>query len=216
MVEANSAGDVSQRLASSDPDEAGRAADALYKSGTAAKMLAQPGVGDALRASVEHGNRTASAVLMLGHVPGAAELLKKLTTEHGDAPVKLQLWSDVVPLRLPATVALSRLGDAQARRQLLESISELDTAGRLFLLDILPSFETPVVWHALSGYLKDSHEIRVDVPSGAPKRRVCDHAVDAFLDKFAFKVSFQRKPGGRYAPGEIEETQRALRNHAPQ
>jgi hypothetical protein len=216
VVKAISTSEALRHLRSSDPDEAGRAADALYASPTAAQALADKDVGDALRHSVEQGNRTASAILLLGYLPDAAELLKKLTHEHGDTPVKLHPWSDIVPLRLAAQAALSRLGDREARERLLQSISELDIAGRLFLLDIIAFVDAPEVWHALSGYTRDIHEIRVDVPSGAPRRRVCDHAVDAFLDRFAFKVSFERKPGGRYAPGEIEEIRRALRSSTPQ
>ena len=216
MVKAISTNEVLRGLRSSEPDEAGRAADALYASTAAEQTLANKDVGDALRHSVEQGNRTASAILLLGYLPGAAGLLKKLAHEHGDAPVKLHPWSDIVPLRLAAHAALSRLGDRQARERLLQSISELDTAERLFLLDIIAFVDAPEVWHALSDYMKDTREIRVDVPSGAPRRRVCDHAVDSFLDRFAFKVSFERKPGGRYTPGEIEETRRALRSSIPQ
>lgn len=216
MVEAISTREAVRGLRSSDPDEAARAADALYWSATAAKTLTEKDVGDALRHSVEQGNRAASAILLLGYVPDTAELLKEFIREHGDTPVKLHPWSDIVPLRLAGQAALSRLGDRQARERLLQSISELDTAARLFLLDIIAFIDAPEVWHALSDYLEDTHEIRVDVPSGAPRRRVCDHAVDAFLDRFAFEVSFERKPGGRYAPGEIEETRRALRSSVPQ
>jgi hypothetical protein len=216
MTEASSTREAMRNLGSSEPDDAARAADALYRSGAAAEILAEADAGAALRASVERGNRTASAVLLLGYVPDARDLLHKLVREHGDAPVKLHPWSDIVPLRLAALAALSRLGDRDARLRLLESSAELDTAGRLFLLDILPFLDAPEVWHALSDYMADPQEIRADVPSGAPRRRLCDHAVDAFLDRFAFDVSFARKVGGRYAPGEIEETQRALRSSVPQ
>jgi hypothetical protein len=216
MVEAISTRDVLRGLRSSDPDDAGRAADALYRSATAAQSVADKDIGDALRHSVAQGNRTASAILLLGYLPGAEELLKKLARDSGDARLKLHPWSDIVPLRLAARAALSRLGDRQEREELLRSIPELDTAGRLFLLDILAYIDPPEVWHALSDTMKDTHEIRVDVPSGAPRRRVCDHAADAYLDRFGFKVTFDRKPGGRYAPGEIEEIQRALHNSVPQ
>jgi hypothetical protein len=216
MVEAISRSDALQGLRSSDPDEAGRAADALYRSATAAQSLADKDIGEALRHSVAQGNRTASAILLLGYLPGADELLKKLAREAGDTRVKLHPWSDIVPLRLAVRAALSRLGDRQEREALLQSIPELDTAGRLFLLDILAYIDAPEVWHALTDTMKDTHEIRVDVPSGAPRRRVCDHAADAYLDRFGFNVSFDRKPGGRYAPSEIEEIQRALHSSIPQ
>ena len=216
MVESMSTPEALRGLRSSDPDDAGRAADALYRSATAAQSVADKDIGDALRHSVALGHLTASAILLLGYLPGAEELLKKLARESGDARLKLHPWTDIVPLRLAARAALSRLGDRQEREALLQSIPELDTAGRLFLLDIIAYIDAPEVWQALSDTMKDTREIRVDVPSGAPRRRVCDHAADAFLDRFGFKVSFDRKPGGRYAPSEIEEIQRALHNSIPQ
>ena len=216
MVESTSIQQALRGLRSSDPDDAGRAADALYRSATAAQSVADKDIGDALRHSVALGHLTASAILLLGYLPGAEELLKKLARESGDARLKLHPWTDIVPLRLAARAALSRLGDRQEREALLQSIPELDTAGRLFLLDIIAYIDAPEVWQALSDTMKDTREIRVDVPSGAPRRRVCDHAADAFLDRFGFKVSFERKPGGRYAPSEIEEIQRALHNSIPQ
>ena len=116
MMEAGSTREALRGLRSSDPDEAARAADALYRSGAATQALAESAAGESLCASVAAGNRSASAVLLLGYVPGAADLLNKLAREHGDAPVKLRPWSDVVPLRLAALAALSRLGDSEARR----------------------------------------------------------------------------------------------------
>jgi len=214
------ADDKRQTLLSSDPDQAARAADALYESTAATQRTAQTfldaATGKTVIASVEAGNRTAAAILLLGYVKGADPVLTSLIHEHGDERVKLHSWSRPVPLRVAATAALSRLGDANARRNLLEGIDGYDSETRIFLLDILPSIDAPEVWHALSTYMDDAREIPEDVPSGADRRRLCDHAVDAFLDRFNFPVSFQRKPGGRYDSKDIGETRRALRQSAPQ
>ncbi len=85
----------------------------------------------------------------------------------------------------------------------------------MFLLDILRYVDAPEVWHAISEYLTDKTEIPEGVPSGAERRRVCDHAVDAFVDVFGLPVSFPRNPGGQYGAKEIDETLRLFRNSVP-
>ena len=204
-------------LLSAEPDSAARAADALYASMDSDRASLEPGDGRRVVESVEAGNRTATSVLLLGYVTGAEALLHRLIREHGDEPVKLHSWSHPVPLRVAATAALSRLGDTTARQALLEAISSYDTDTRIFLLDILPAIDAPRVWHEVSKFMDDTGETHEGVPSGAePRRRVADHAVDAFLNRFGLQVSFEKKPGGRYAPQEIEETKHAFRNFAPQ
>jgi hypothetical protein len=220
MAAQDQANDPRRNLLSSDPEQAARAADALYGSMSAAQRTAQTfldaAAGQKVIASVEAGNRTAAAILLLGYATGADSVLTHVMRDHGDEPVKLHSWSRPVPLRVAATAALSRLGDAKARRSLLEGIDGYDSQTRVFLLDILPSIDAPEVWHALSAYMDDAHEIPEDVPSGADQRRMCDHAVDAFLDRFNFPLSFGRKPGGRYDSKEVGEVRRALRQLAPQ
>jgi hypothetical protein len=220
MAAQDQTSDQWRNLLSSDPEQASRAADTLYGSISAAQRTAQTFLDDAagkkVIASVEAGHRTAAAILLLGYVTGADSVLTRVIRDHGDERVKLHSWSRPVPLRVAATAALSRLGDAKARRSLLEGIDGYDSPTRVFLLDILPSIDAPEVWHALSTYLDDAHEIPEDVPSGADQRRMCDHAVDAFLDRFNFPVSFGRKPGGRYDSKEVGEARRALRQFAPQ
>lgn len=190
-------------LLSPDPDHAARAANALYSHGLSAETFADPEAAHALAQSVTAGNRTAASILLLGYAPSTAPLLHKLIREHGGDAVKLQSWSRIVPLRVAASVALSRLGDSIARRSLLENAESYPQNVRVFLLDVLPYLDAPEVLHAVSNYLRDASAIPEGVPSGAAQRRLCDHAVDAFIDRFRFPVSFPRNPGGRYKPEEI-------------
>ena len=204
-----------QDLGSADADQVARAADALFASGRAAEVFAEQDAVEALVKAVEHGNRTAALVLLLGYAPGGIPVLRRLQLEKGDEPVKLKPWSRTVPLRVAATAALSRAGDKDARRSLLESATDYGEAERIFLLDILPFIDAPEVWHQLSTYMDDETEIPEGVPSGAPRRRVCDHAVDAFVDFLSLPVSFERRPGGRYSAQDVAETLQLFRQQAP-
>jgi hypothetical protein len=204
-----------QDLLSKDRDVAARAADALYASADRQSAVSAKGVSDALQQAAAKGLRTAPAILLLGYTPSAVALLKELTSSHGGDPVKLHSWSRPVPLRVAAAVALSRAGDPAARREILEHAPQYDNATRVFLLDVLGDIDSPEIWHALSAYLADTAEIREGVPSGAERRRVCDHAADALIELLKLPVSFARNPGGRYTPAEIDETRRLFRNTVP-
>ncbi|MBI4905472.1 MAG: hypothetical protein HY820_17700 [Acidobacteria bacterium] len=192
-----------------------RAAEGLYDSPERSTLLSSAEAAPALLASVERGNRSAAALLLLSYAPGSAPLLKKLAAEHASDLVKLRSWSRPVPLSVAATVALSRIGDADARRTLLERAAEYPDAVRVFLLDVLTDVDSPEVWHQFAAYLHDETEIPEGVPSGAARRRVADRAVDAFLDRLNLPVSFARNSGGRYTTDQIDETLRVLRERVP-
>jgi hypothetical protein len=203
-------------LLSPDPDQVGHAADSLFESPNAKQALADPKAADALIVAVKAGNRTASTVLLLGYTKKGEPVLKELLAAHANDPVKLHPWSRLVPLQNAALAALSRLGDRKSRETLLQHTAGYNNAERIFVLDLLSYFDAPEIWHAASGYLSDETEIPEDVPSGAAKRRVCDHAVDAFLSALSLPVKFEKKPGGRYDPSEIQQVRDALRSSVPQ
>lgn len=202
-------------LSSIESGRATEAAEALYASPDKAGVVADKAAARALIESIEKGNRSAAAILLAGYAAGSDKVLKQIAAEHPDEPVKLKSWSRTVPLRIAAAVALSRSGDAGARRDILEHASEYPDNIRIFLLDVLKDFDAPEIWHLLSGYMKDETEIPEGVPSGAERRRVADHAVDAFLDALSLPVSFPRNPGGRYTAEQIDEAVRALRENVP-
>src|SRR5687768_8707608 len=78
-----------------------------------------------------------AAVLLASFAPTArtTELLLKVKKESGDQPAKLHPWSHPVRLRWSVDLALSRLGDSDARSALLESIDTATVDERLLLLD---------------------------------------------------------------------------------
>lgn len=202
-------------LASSDAGVRERTAEDLYVSPDKVAILGDAETVRALIEGVEKGSRTAASILLLGYVTGSTGLLQRLMKDHGEDAVKLMSWSRTVPLRIAALVSLSRAGDGGARRTLLQQAPDYPDNVRVFLLDVLRDIDAPEVLHVLSAYLKDETEIREGVPSGAERRRVADHAVDAFIDTLALPVKFERNPGGRYSVQQIEETHRILRENVP-
>lgn len=200
---------------SADSDHVSRTMDALFTSGQASAILTGSGLAGALIHAVEEGNRTASGILLLGYCQDGAPVLKRLMAEHAEEPVKLKPWSRTVPLRIAATAALLRTGDAGARRTLLENVPDYDDSVRVFLLDIIAYLDAPAIWHQMSAYMSDRTEIPEGVPSGAARRRVCDHAVDAFLDLLDLPVSFERNPGGQYTDDNAAETIRLFVDTVP-
>lgn len=202
-------------FSSSEPDDVEHAASKLFFEPDREAIMASGGLSKPLLDAVERGNRSASLVLLLGYDETSIRTLQSLIREHGDEPVKLRPWSRIVPLRLAGLSALSRAGDRESRYQLLSEVATLDSPGRIFLLDILRYLDAPELWHEVSGYLRDTSLIPEDVPSGAQERRVCDHAVDAYLDLFHFPVTFPKRMGGRYDPLEIDEVIQQLQANVP-
>ena len=206
---------ISDDLASADADAFAHAVAALFDSGEAERILSDPSNAKALETNIANGNRSAIGILLLAHISESGALLRALIREHGDEHLKLKPWSRAVPLRLVADIALSRLGDRDARLRLLQGVADFSNAERVFVLDVLPEIDAPELWHAISSYLSDETEIPEGVPSGAPRRRVCDYAVDAITKRIALPVSFTSQSSGRYTRKQIEETRDALRKRAP-
>jgi hypothetical protein len=202
-------------FSSSEPDDVEHAASKLFFEPDRKAIMASGSLSKPILAAVERGNRSAPMVLLLGYDETSIVTLQSLIRDHGEEPVKLRPWSRMVPLRLAGLSALSRAGDRESRYQLLSEVATLDNPGRIFLLDILGYLDAPELWHEVSGYLRDTSPIPEDVPSGAEERRVCDHAVDAYLDLFQFPVTFPKRTGGRYDPQEIDEVIKQLQANVP-
>jgi len=117
---------------------------------------------------------------------------------------------------LPALVSLSALGDSESRAELLKLIDSGDRSHLMFLLDVLGEVDSPRVLHALKRCLDDETETSAGVPSGAtPRRRLCDLAVDAFVDRLRLTVGFERKEHGRYGKDEIGEVKNRVDTSVP-
>ena len=205
-------------LRDKDSELQSRAAAGIYRVDRPEKVFAEARNADALRKSVKGGNQSAAAILLLGYAPGAASvsLLRPLRAELPDQGTKLHEWSDVVPVSQVATVALSRLGDAEARKALLADVAGASPGTLVFLLEVARDIDDPSVLHALAGALDDEREIGGGVPSGAaPRRRLCDLAVDTLADRLDLKVGFTRNPAGRYGPRQIDEVRQLIRGSIP-
>ncbi len=86
-----------------------------------------------------------------------------------------------VPARLPAVMALSRLGVTQARLDINTVISSRNIKTLVFILQAIEIIDDPGLLHALANEtFKDERET-IGIPNDSkPTRRVVDLAVDAF------------------------------------
>jgi len=205
-------------LADSDAEVQQAAAAGLYRLDPGA-LAKHPAAAKALAQSVAGGN-TASApsVLLLGYGPAASVLpaLQKLHSQADQSPTKLEDWTPPVPVRLAAQVALSRLGDPQARRALLEATSQKDLAVRQFLLGVVRDIDSPEVLHALAAFLDDTRLTGSGAPSGAgSQRRLCDDAVNALVHRLKLKVGFALSDTQPYSAAQIDQVRARLSEAIP-
>jgi HEAT repeat protein len=169
--------------------------------------------------SVEAGNQTAAAILLLGYFSGpeTGRLLQSLQTRPAEELAELHPWSPAVPVALPATVALSLRGDNEARQRLIATIRRGEPKELEFLLSVLREIDAPEVIHALKQVLKDERPTKAGVPSGGePELRICDLAVNAFVRELDLKVDFTLAESDRYTPEQIDAVRRAINASVPQ
>ncbi len=205
-------------LQDEDADIRERAAGALHAFERPDEILSNAGNAHALRASVEAGNDTAGAVLLLGYAagPDSLTLLQKLRQSPPERRTKLNAWSEPVSVALVATAAASRQGDTEARQSLLAALDKGSLETTTFLLSVARDIDDPPTLQALARRLNDEREIRGGVPSGAtPSRRVCDAVADALVDRLRLPVKFSRNPARRYSAAEIDEVRQAIRASIP-
>lgn len=206
-------------LADADAEVQQAAAAELYRLDPAA-LAKHPAAAKALAQGVAGGNSaSAPAVLLLGYAPAAVATpaLQKLSAQDNISRTKLEDWTPPVPVRLAADVALSRLGDHQARRALLEATTQQDLAVRQFLLGVVRDIDSPEVLHALAAFLDDTRRTGTGAPSGAEsQRRLCDDAVNALVQRLKLKVGFPLSEAQPYSAAQIEEVRVRLRQAIPQ
>lgn len=168
-----------------------------------------------LLSGVEKGQPGAAALLLLGHCEGGEEALAR--HESDERLVRLAQGGPVVPAKLPATVALSLLGDGEARARLIAAIDDGELRTLRFLLDAITSLDSPEVLHALADKtLTDAREVHSGVPAGAvPARRLEDLAVEIFVDRLALRPRFEIETSRRYEDEEIARTRSLIRDAIP-
>lgn len=191
-----------------------RAARSLYKYLIA--NTTQISLGSKPIESFKLGKPGAAVLLLLGYSAAGGEFLKKSLAE--ERLVKLYQYSPTVPAWLPAMVALSRLGDAQARISLNSEIDKGNIDTLEFLLQAIESIDAPEILHALAiKTLTDEREISGGVPDGAqPSRRVADMAVDAFVKRLELESFFEIKPSRRYEKSGIDNILNLISDAIPQ
>ncbi|MEO7253240.1 MAG: hypothetical protein ABIZ64_03250 [Casimicrobium sp.] len=197
-------------LQSGSFDDASRAADAILKESLESGTAPVAPVYDAVATCVERGFRSASLVLLLGYFDQGKRLLQQLSNDFGNETVKIESSSRPVELRLAATLALARIGDPGAEKTITDGLTKMDSAHRVFMLDVLPYVQSPQLLSALAALLADVSEIPEGVPSGAQQRRVCDHALEAFVHRNRLAPSFVLEPGGQYSVAQLAEVRELL------
>lgn len=195
-----------------------RAAHALFTGHDPVAVAALPDAGDAIRGSVAAGNHTAAALLLLGYCPGdeSVSLLQKVRDADPMSRTELHAWTPVVDASLPARVSLSQLGEMEDRIFLLENAATADADQLQFLLSVLREVDAPALLHELARTLDDTTEIGGGAPSGAePVRRICDLAVDAFVERLDLSVDFPLNDSGRYTEEQIQAVREAIEGAIP-
>ncbi|MBI3680102.1 MAG: hypothetical protein HY235_06865 [Acidobacteria bacterium] len=188
-------------LTHAEEDQRDRAGRALYYQ-CGRDVLEDPAVAAALIRHARMGSAVAGPVLLLGFLPQPPARAELERLRIATRSVKLQQWSAPVPVSLPATVALSRLGDSDARNRLRALSEDKSLAVREFLLEAagdLADRDLPL----LLPYLDDTREIRSGVPSGAaPRRRLCDAAIVALSRRLQVTLPFPVNDARRYTDQE--------------
>ncbi|MGB2822643.1 MAG: HEAT repeat domain-containing protein [Phycisphaerae bacterium] len=195
-----------------------RAAMALYERYDPETLAKSTEVSAALRKSVKAGNTRAAAILLLGYFPGpeTQQLLSELRGKPAEDLTKLHEWSPTVPVSLAATVALSRLGENDARAGLLEAIENAGVNVLEFLFAVVRDIDSPEVLQALKPALDNQAEVSSGVPSGAaPRRRICDVAVNAFVGRLKLEVDFELSESGRYTEAQVQQVRQQIGGAIP-
>lgn len=205
-------------IGDADPDLRARASAAALKvvlangppSGPVAEQL-QTEVTAALEAPDAEGG-----VLLLGALaPGAEEALEAHLS--GTRLVKAQPQEPTAPAALAARLALSALGDDEARTSLLRQIPEAEPDSLVFMLKALPLIDAPEVLHALAATTLSSDAPVADgLPSGAePAREVADVAVEAFVARLSLSPGFKVTPGAIYTADQRAEVESLITGSIP-
>ena len=154
---------------------------------------------------VELGRPSAAALLLLGGTKAGEKLLLKYRSET--RPVRLFQYSHMIPTALAANVALSRLGDEEARIGVDAAIKSGDYDALHFLLQAINSIDSPILLCSLAKQtLSDLRETQDDEfpVHMKPARRVADMAVNIFVKRLQLNPSFELTTSQRYESKNFE------------
>lgn len=192
-----------------------------YKTFEPAKIAAQKEIGETLRSNIKEGNADFRGVFLLINFPGAEtedilkEAAQKSSTTEGE---KKSLAAKIVLARLgnkEAETEVSKLaaGDnLQSLRFLLENIIEIDSKDILASLEETLDNKTVLTKGKADGTIheKTADGLWIEYPVS---RRLCDLAVNSFVEKFNLKVSF-RLHSNTYTDKQISEVRLNLKKQS--
>lgn len=198
-----------------DPELRERATQAVFSVVVAHGVPATPEFADGVVASMDE-HPSGAALLLAGLVPKAGKLLSAHARDTH--LVKTKNAGPAVPAATAATVALSLLGDSDARSRLESSIAEADANTLEFYLDVVALFDDPALLQTLARVtLANQTAVHDNLPSGVtPPRRLADRAVEAFVERLKIRPEFELQPTKRYSDKEIDQILQKVGDAVPQ
>lgn len=210
---------LARALSDASADVAERASLALYERFDPDQVAANPEAAKALLGSIAAGQPTAATLVLAGYLPGEARqqtLRRFIENPSSNYETSLHAGSSPVSARLPAQLALARLGDKEAMRSVAELTERAPVAEWQFLLAAIRDINAPRMLHALKRALDDQRETTAGLPSHTgPKRRVCDEAANALATRLKLKTSFPLTTTQRYSSEQLAEVRRLIDETIP-
>lgn len=170
---------------------------APYESFSPEKIGANPQLGKALKESLKAGNGNTSTIYLLANFPNGETtiVLKELS---------LKSSTDFNSIALASKIVLSGFDNQEATRDLVAFANKNDVKLLFFLLDQIGEIKSTELLSALAKTLDNKSDITVGKGlknpnrtlangikiQGIPARRLCDFAVNAFVERFGLNVGF--------------------------
>ncbi|QDG76884.1 hypothetical protein [Labrenzia sp. PHM005] len=188
-------------MSSDDYDTRVRASAAAYECVRKNGLPDNPAFKEDVLAAL-NGEAEAGGLLLASYFPESQAGLSKHQTST--RLVKLDASDPAVPVDLVTAVALSRLGDQDARGRLETKIQEGDPANLVFLIKAMAVIDAPEILHSLaSATLSNETPVGDGLPSGVtPQRRVADIATEYFVHRLKFDPGFELDPTRLYSQDE--------------
>jgi hypothetical protein len=195
--------DLSAALTNSEAEVRDRAASALFEA--CGVRVVDAGVASALRKSIEMGNTSSVALLLLGKAGDSESIAVLRKQAAAEGMVKFAMDSQPIPQSLAAKLGLFESGVSGPRAELESILTNPDPAQARFFLDALPFIDDAQLLKLASRRLEDTRPI-----PNERRRRICDYALTAFAGKFHLQLSFKVRDYGQYDADSLAEARRAV------
>jgi HEAT repeat protein len=211
---------LAKAINDSSPEVAERAANALYERFDPDRVAGNADAAKALIDNIAKGQPAAATLVLAGYLPAesARPGLEVFLRQPGsDYQTALSSGANPVKARLPARIALARLGDKIAMRDVANLTDQASVEEWQFLFAVIRDINAPRMLHAIKRALDDTRETSAGIPSHAgPKRRVCDEAASALAARLNLKTSFPPTAVQRYTAEQLAEVHRLIDETIPQ